>query len=442
MDNQTLNENLKICIIGAGIGGLTCAIACRQQGLSVKVLEQAPEILPIGAGIQIPPNASRVLESLGILPSIRHVACEMKTIKLRRYENGALLTSKPIKHQTPWFVIHRADYHKILLNRAKELGVHVLLGSKVDRIDFNTGEAYLDQAVVVKSDVIIGADGLWSTTRESMLGRSSAPVETGDLAYRATFTREQLEGLDEPRITELCNEPGVTAWLGPGKHCVLYQVQGGEQINMVLIRPDDLASGVRTEQGDIGEMKQTFEDWDGVLTKIISCIPTVLKWKLMHHGELDRWVKGCVALLGDACHPTLPYQAQGAAMAVEDGAIIGQLLGRLNQNLRDGNINRHNLQGRITSVLQLYEHCQKKRTTINVQGALNNRHFYHMSDGEEQRLRDHLLAHHTWTDEKSVYKWCDMSYSEELLDANVLENAEKTFDDWVSTQWTKTRHSL
>ena len=97
-----------------------------------------------------------------------------------------------------------------------------------------------------------------------MLGRTSAPVETGDLAYRATFTREQLEGLDEPRITELCNEPGVTAWLGPGKHCVLYQVQGGEQINMVLIRPDDLASGVRTEQGDIGEMKQTFEDWDGV----------------------------------------------------------------------------------------------------------------------------------------------------------------------------------
>jgi salicylate hydroxylase len=96
-----------------------------------------------------------------------------------------------------------------------------------------------------------------------------------------------------------------------------------------------------------------------------------------------------VALLGDACHPTLPYQAQGAAMAVEDGAIIGQLLGRLNQISRNSNITRHNLQGRINSALQLYEHCQKKRTTINVQGALNNRHFYHMSDGEEQRLRDH-----------------------------------------------------
>lgn len=97
-----------------------------------------------------------------------------------------------------------------------------------------------------------------------MLGHASAPIETGDLAYRATFTREQLEELNEPRITELCNEPGVTAWLGPEKHCVLYQVQGGKQLNMVLIRPDNLSAGTRTEQGDIGEMRQTFDEWDSV----------------------------------------------------------------------------------------------------------------------------------------------------------------------------------
>jgi salicylate hydroxylase len=97
-----------------------------------------------------------------------------------------------------------------------------------------------------------------------MLGHDSAPVETGDLAYRATFTRDQLEELNDPRVTELCNYRGVTNWLGPEKHCVVYQVQGGKQLNMVLIRPDNLAEGTRSERGDIGEMRQTFENWDSV----------------------------------------------------------------------------------------------------------------------------------------------------------------------------------
>lgn len=97
-----------------------------------------------------------------------------------------------------------------------------------------------------------------------MLGYSSAPEETGDLAYRATFTRKQLEALNDPSVTALCNERGVTVWLGPDKHCVFYQVRGGDQMNMVLLRPDNLAPGTRTDQGDLGEMRQTFKDWDGV----------------------------------------------------------------------------------------------------------------------------------------------------------------------------------
>jgi salicylate hydroxylase len=146
-------------------------------------------------------------------------------------------------------------------------------------------------------------------------------------------------------------------------------------------------------------------------------------------------------LLGDACHPTLPYQAQGAAMAVEDGAIIGRLLGKLNRQLRNGSIARNTQCASITRVLQLYEECQKKRTTINVQGAVNNRHFYHMTDGLEQMLRDKLLALHTWTDERSEYTWCDMRYHAELLDVDVLANADTMFDNWFGGQGAISRHN-
>lgn len=129
-------------------------------------------------------------------------------------------------------------------------------------------------------------------------------------------------------------------------------------------------------------------------------------------------------------------------MAVEDGAILGQLLGRLNENLNNGNIDRSMLYSSITSVLQLYEECQKKRTTINVQGAINNRHFYHLPDGPEQRLRDELLAHHTWTDERSEYTWCDTNYSKELLDVDVLRNADKIFENWARGQLATSKASL
>jgi salicylate hydroxylase len=106
--------------------------------------------------------------------------------------------------------------------------------------------------------------GLWSTTRSQLLGSSSDPFETGDLAYRGTFTLEQLQQLNDPRITELCQESAVTVWFGPEKHCVFYPVRNGTQFNMVLLRPDDLPKGVRTVEGDLGEMKNTFEGWDDV----------------------------------------------------------------------------------------------------------------------------------------------------------------------------------
>jgi len=140
--------------------------------------------------------------------------------------------------------------------------------------------------------------------------------------------------------------------------------------------------------------------------------------------------QGRVVLLGDACHPTLPYQAQGAAMAVEDGAIIGHLLGALNTKLQNENIPESHRSHSISQVLQLYESLQKHRSTQNVLGAKNNRAFYHMEDGPEQQKRDEELLRHTWTNEPSQYRWCDMQYNADLLGVDVLKIAQQVFESW------------
>lgn len=188
-------------------------------------------------------------------------------------------------------MIHRADYQGVLHEAAIAAGSKLRLGAEADRIDFERTEVELRSGEVVRADIIIGADGLWSTVRDRMLGSPSPPIETGDLAYRGTFTKAQLEAIGDPQIMELCSKKLATAWLGPSKHAVFYPLKGGQQFNLVLLRPDDLPTGTRQIQGEVDEMRATFEGWDERLRKIISCLPGALKWKLCHHEELQTWVR-------------------------------------------------------------------------------------------------------------------------------------------------------
>ena len=426
---------LRVVIVGAGLGGLACAIACRRQGLDVLVLERAPEILPIGAGIQIPPNAARVLERLGLLDKAEQKGVVLESLNVRRYEDGRLIGVLPggpahLKHfGNPWIVLHRADYLDVLLGEVKRLDVPIRLKASVDMVNFEKTEVRLECGEVIAADVVVGADGLWSTMRAQLLDSPSPPVETGDLAYRGTFTRAQLEELHDPRVEELCNKKALTVWFGPSRHAVFYPLKSGQQFNLVLLRPDNLAEGVRTEQGDISEMRASFEGWDGLLTKIISCISSVLKWKLLHHDELRTWTKGNVALLGDSCHPTLPYQAQGAAMAVEDGVVLGQLLGSLQARLDEHKEREKETGTLIPSLLELYESLRKTRTTLNVKGAIANRMLYHMEDGEKQKKRDSVLANMNY-DQKSEYSFADTQYQHDLLGFDCVGQSKEAFQEW------------
>ncbi|KAE8421584.1 hypothetical protein BDV36DRAFT_280645 [Aspergillus pseudocaelatus] len=397
---------MRVTIVGAGIGGLTCAIACRREKLDVIVLERSSELLPAGAGIQIPPNGVRVLEALDLKQEVLEKGAIVESMDLRRYKHGGLITSMECgqtvarEYGAPWVIIHRADYQQILFNRVKLMGVEIRFGANVNDLDVENTQVVLEGGETVTGDIIIGADGLWSKVRDTIFDQPVPPIETGDMAYRAVFPRRQLEALCNSEIDSLCSKTSVTAWLGPEKHAVFYPVRGGEEYNLVLLQPDNLPTGVRTNEGDLEEMRSGFRDWDATLQTLISCISSVVRWKLCHLPELDTWSKGSATLLGDACHPTLPYQAQGAAMAGEDGAVLGILLGLVAQRLdSQTNSSDETLNSLIYESLTVYEDLRKAPTTANVNGALRNRGAFHMQDGILQWMRDLVLGYSGMTRE-------------------------------------------
>ncbi|KAJ6127626.1 Monooxygenase FAD-binding [Penicillium sp. IBT 18751x] len=394
---------MRALIVGAGLGGLTCAISSRQQGIDVVILERSPELLKKGNQVQ-------------------HV-------DFRRYQDGRLLRSMPFgdditqEFGSPWVLIHRIDYHRILLDEAIRLGAVLMLGAEVENVSVEAPEVILTDGRKLSADVLIGADGQWSTIRKAVLRTPMFPVETGDLAYRATFTRGQLETLGDDKVNELIEKVSVTSWLGPEKHTIFYPVRGGQEFNLVLLRPDNLAAGTRRVEGDVEEMRESYAGWDETLQKLISCVPTVYKWKLTSLPELETWTKGAVALLGDACHPTLPYQAQGAAMAVEDGAVIGKLLGFL----QDRNLS--NDSSLVASVLKIYEQIRKTRTTRNVHGAAMNRQLFHIDDGIFQIIRDFALRYAGVT-RKSDWTWFSSFRQRQTLGNDVLRDCERVLQAW------------
>ncbi|KAH7125110.1 putative salicylate hydroxylase [Dendryphion nanum] len=423
---------LNIVIVGAGIGGLACAIASRRHGLNVLVLERAERLTPVGAGIQIPPNASRIWAEYGLLDRLKQYSVISKATQLKRWKNGELLCTRGVgedmNEEWPWLVIHRADYQQVLVDEARHLGVNLRLKADVRDIDFESTTVTLRDGEVIAGDIIVGADGLWSTLRGRILGHESPPKETGDLAYRGTFSLNSLLSLDDPAVDELCKKNVVTMWIGPESHSVFYPVSCGNEFNLVMTRPDDLPPHVKTEAGDIDAMMAVFEGWDPVLTTILTAFSSVLRWKMMHHDELASWTKNNVALLGDACHPSLPYQAQGAAMAVEDGAIIGTLLG-LYQDARLRSLKAPSL----AETLKLYESLQKARTTNLHLGSISNQHMYHIDDGPEQEERDRILKAADWQEkpegEEEPFIWIDVRYQKAILGRDALGDAKKKWEE-------------
>lgn len=318
---------MKILIAGGGIGGVTAALALVRHGFDVEVLEQAPLLAEVGAGIQISPNGARVLHGLDLLAQVEQIAFKPERIEMRFGCSGRKVFTIPLAAEAvhrwgaPYLHVHRADLLDVLVAELREKAPGAIrTGAKVESYVATDAlvEATLSGGERIVADVLIGADGIKSALREQMLGPEE-PRFTGCVAWRAVVPVAAL-GPNAP-------PPTACVWVGEGKHAVTYRIRRGELANFVgVVERGDWRHEGWTEKGEPKDAFRDFAGWHPVVTGMIEAAPELYRWALFDRDPLARWTDGRVALLGDACHPMPPFMAQGAAMAIEDAWVLAAKL--------------------------------------------------------------------------------------------------------------------
>lgn len=326
-----MSEPTNILIAGAGIGGLTAALACAQQGMKVAVVERATELAEVGAGLQIAANGTHVLERLGLGAALESIGFRPQAATLRLGQSGRTIFSNPLgeaareRYGAWYYHVHRADLHRILAEAASaNPNIDLQLAKAVTGFVENAGSvsAGLSDGTSISGAALVGADGIHSSVRETLFGKD-APRFTGNVAWRLLVPTENLPvGLIPPH---------ATVWTGPKGHAVTYYVRGGELVNFVgVVEREDWQVEGWLESGDISELKRDFAPLCSTIHQLIDAADetTCFKWALFDRDPLPSWSKGRATLLGDACHPMLPFMAQGACMAIEDAWVLASELGK------------------------------------------------------------------------------------------------------------------
>lgn len=336
--------NKKVTVIGAGIGGLTAALALRARGAEVTILEQAEAICEVGAGLQISPNGFCVLRALGLERAFRDRAVQGQAVELRDYRKSTLVARLDLgllPKDQPYFFIHRADLIELLTNAVRAAGVKVLLLQQADTVvPGECPEVRLANGAVVKSNLVVGADGLHSRLRPVLNGKA-APFFTRQVAWRAIIPND----LNHP--------PVARVHMAPKRHMVSYPIRGGALINLVMVQERmEWADEGWAHKDDPDNLRAAFADFGGGAAKMLSQVTDVGLWGLFRHPVAATWTGENVAILGDAAHPTLPFMAQGAVMAMEDAWVLADALDKakdMGEGLKAYQTRRH---GRATKVIE------------------------------------------------------------------------------------------
>jgi salicylate hydroxylase len=375
-----------IIVAGAGIGGLTTALALARAGFRLEVLDQSERLEAVGAGLQISPNATRLLIALGLGERLRPLVVAPTAIRIMAARTGREIMRVPLgpvveqRYGAPYWVIHRGDLHAALLAAASEHpDIAVELGRKVDAFAVHANGVTVHTARRGETAesfgiALVGADGLWSSVRAQLADRAP-PRFAKRVAWRATVPAE--------KVAAEFREPIVHLWLGPNSHLVHYPVNAGRTVNIVAIAHDSWHHEGWNNVAWPAEVLSRFSGraWSTSPRTLLEAAESWLKWALFDRPPLRRWGRGPVTLVGDAAHPMLPFLAQGAATAIEDAAVLAACIGKPPTDAKP----------HLATAMRIYEEKRRARTADIQRGARINAALYHLR-WPAAHLRNHALA--------------------------------------------------
>lgn len=379
---------MQIAIIGAGLGGLCAAAVLQRQGHAVRVYEQSATLGEVGAGIQMSANAMKVLDALGLRPALEPVAVRPKAFEFRRFDSGEMLHRLPLgdaheqRHGAPYFQLHRADLHAalqaaVLAHDAQAVVTGARASAFVEgtdsvRVQFEDGRQ-------VDAELVVGADGIKSAVRRHVLG-DDRPQFTGQVAWRCTVPTDRIP----PALrTDLVS----TIWCGPHNHAVTYYLRGGSLLNFVGCVERDWEEESWTTRRPWAELDADYAGWHPMVRAVVEHVDRdqCFRWALNNRVPSQHWSSQRITMLGDAVHATLPYMAQGAAMAIEDAAVLSRALA---------------LPGTLAHRLRRYDGHRAPRTARVVRESTEMGTLYHIVDASQMRLafidRDIARSRNEW----------------------------------------------